>query len=403
VIPEPVKPDSVTPEPTNPQSVPSEPVKAEPVPAQPVTPPTPAPLSSQSPPRSAQTKRIFITGGSGCIGHYIAESLIDTSDHELFFLIRNPDKVQFDLEARPGVHIIHGDMNNIEDQAKLLKTIDIAILTANAWGGAREVFDVNVAKTHQLIKLLDPDRCQQILYFSTASILNRENKLLEQAKQIGTEYIRSKYNCYAQLTRSRLADKITVLFPTLVFGGSSTKPYSHISGGLAEVSKWIGLARFFKADASFHYLHGRDIAAVVRHLVDHPLAKDVQNELNDIPLKQVILGNPALTVNNAIRELCTYFGKTIFFQVNVSLGLANVLINLFRIQMAAWDRFCLEYRHFTYQNPVNPATFGLPVFCPTLSDIFLATGIKGKRIPPSAPVTAEPSPNSDVEKPDDLE
>lgn len=392
MIPEPVHPDSVTPEPVTPPAVQSEPAKADPIPPQPVNPPTPAPLSRQTPPRPAQTQRIFITGGSGCIGHYLAESLIETSDHELFFLIRNPDKIQFDCEARPGIHIIYGDMNTIDDQAQLLKTIDVAILTANAWGGAKEVFDVNVAKTHRLINLLDPDRCQQILYFSTASILDQENKLLEQAKQIGTEYIRSKYNCYTQLTRSPLADKITVLFPTLVFGGSSTKPYSHISGGLTEVSKWIGLARFFKADASFHYLHGRDIAAVVRHLVDHPLAKNVQDELNDIPLKQVILGNSALTVNNAIRELCTYFGQKIYFQITVSLGLANLLIKVFRIQMAAWDRFCLTYRHFTYQNPVNPATFGLPVFCPTLSDIFLATGIKGKRMPaPSQPDTRESS------------
>ncbi|MEA5417952.1 NAD(P)-dependent oxidoreductase [Spirulina sp. CCNP1310] len=329
---------------------------------------------SSPPPR----KRIFITGGSGCIGHYIAETLIDTSPHELFFLVRNPAKVQFDVEAREGVHLIHGDMHDIEHQGELLKTIDIAILTANAWGGTSEVFDVNIAKTIRLINLLDPKRCQQVLYFSTASILDHQNKLLEEAKQIGTDYIRSKYDCHSRLGRLELAPKITILFPTLVFGGSSTKPYSHISGGLAEVTKWIGLARFFKADASFHYLHGRDIATVVRYLVDNPLPYDVVNQLDDIYLKQLVLGNPPLTVNEALEEVCAYFGKKIYFQIPLSLWLANFFINVFGIQVAAWDRFCMKYRHFTYKNPVNPATFGLPVFCPTLADILLATGIRGK-------------------------
>jgi hypothetical protein len=46
--------------------------------------------------------------------------------------------------------------------------------------------------------------------------------------------------------------------------------------------------------------------------------------------------------------------------------------------MAAWDRFCLNYRHFTYQNPVNPETFGLPTYCPTFTDILKISGIPGK-------------------------
>ena len=32
-------------------------------------------------------KRIFITGASGCIGHYIAEKLIQNTEHELFFVL----------------------------------------------------------------------------------------------------------------------------------------------------------------------------------------------------------------------------------------------------------------------------------------------------------------------------
>ena len=42
-------------------------------------------------------QRIFITGASGCIGHYVLESLIDQSEHELFLLLRDPNKLQIDI------------------------------------------------------------------------------------------------------------------------------------------------------------------------------------------------------------------------------------------------------------------------------------------------------------------
>ncbi|NES67283.1 MAG: NAD(P)-dependent oxidoreductase, partial [Okeania sp. SIO2D1] len=62
-------------------------------------------------------------------------------------------------------------------------------------------------------------------------------------------------------------------------------------------------------------------------------------------------------------------------QFNLSPWLIEVIISVFKIQIAAWDRFCLEYRHFTYQNPVNPATFELPTFCPTVADILRTRNI----------------------------
>jgi nucleoside-diphosphate-sugar epimerase len=313
------------------------------------------------------TKRIFITGASGCIGHYIADALIQQTDDQLFLLVRDPSKLKFDNEARPDITILPGDLREIDRFSDLLKTMDSAVLTATAWGGTQETFDINVAKTVRLMEWLDPERCQQVLYFSTASILGHDNQVLKQAGQLGTDYIRSKYICHQQLSRLAIAPRITTLFPTLVFGGDAHKPYSHLSGGLAEVTKWIGLIRFLKADGSFHFLHGRDIAQVVLHLLENPPEIDQPREL--------VLGNPRLTVNEAIEEACTYLHRRSFVHLPLSPQLADLLIAAFRIQMAAWDRFCLTYRHFSYQNPVNPASFGLQPYCPTLTDLLKLSGI----------------------------
>ena len=317
---------------------------------------------------SLSPQRIFVTGASGCIGHYIIESLIEETDHELYLLVRNPDKLMIDTQIRPGVKILQGDLRDIERFSDLLATMDTAILAAACWGGLQEVFEINVEKTLQLINLLDPNHCQQVIYFSTESILNQNNELRKEAGEIGTDYIRSKYVCYQRLSELAIAPHITTLFPTFVFGGDKDKPTSHLFSGLAEVAKWVDAIRFFKADGSFHLIHARDIATVVRHLIDHPPAAGAPRDL--------VLGNPAMTANQAIEEACEYLGKRIFFRIPLSIGLANnVLIPLFRLQMAAWDRFCMDYRHFIHKDPVNPSTFGLTSYYPTLSDVLQGSGI----------------------------
>jgi nucleoside-diphosphate-sugar epimerase len=168
------------------------------------------------------------------------------------------------------------------------------------------------------------------------------------------------------------------LFPTLVLGGDANKPYSHLSSGIGDVVKWVDIIRWFKADGSFHFIHGRDIAQVVRYLIDHPPNHELVQEADAIASNRMVLGNRAMTANQAVEEVCAYLGKKIYFRLPLSLGLANLFIVLFRIQMAAWDRFCLNYRHFTYQNPVNPETFGLPPYCPTFTDVLKVSGIPEK-------------------------
>ncbi len=323
--------------------------------------------------------RILVTGASGCVGHYLSETLIQNTDHELFLFVRNPAKLQVDVNVRPGIHVVTADMMEIEKQAELLKTINVAVLTAAGWGG-QEAFDINYTKTHILFDLLDPQVCQQIIYFSTQSVLDRHNQLLPEAGKIGTDYIMSKYQCLDKLTQSKnapdgaqhIAAKITTVFPTLVFGGDDTKPYSFLSADLTNISKYAGLLQWFTADGSFHFVHGKDIAEVVRYLIAHP-------EIADKFDRRIVLGNKLVTADAGIKEICAYFGKKSPFQIPLSIAIANFFIKLFKIQMADWDRFCLDYRHFSATNPVSPATFGLVCYAPTITDVFRTRGlVRGK-------------------------
>lgn len=245
-------------------------------------------------------KRILVTGASGCVGHYLSEALIKETNHELYLLVRNPSKLQVDTQARPGITVLQGDMQEISFFADLLKTIDTAVLTATAWGGDN-TFKINVDKTLELMSLLDPDRCEQVIYFSTASVLGRDEQPLKEAGELGIDYVRSKYECLHKVPKLDIASKVTTVFPTLVLGGEADKPYSHVSSGVSEVTKYIDLIRFLQVDGSFHFIHGRDIATVVRYLIDNP-PKENQSQ-------KLVLGQAQLTANQAIEDVCAYLGK----------------------------------------------------------------------------------------------
>ncbi|HEY9907760.1 MAG TPA: NAD(P)-dependent oxidoreductase [Thermosynechococcaceae cyanobacterium] len=305
-------------------------------------------------------KRIFVTGASGCVGHYVVESLIQETTHELYLLVRNPEKLNVSLTARSGITVLQGDLREIEKFAELLKTIDTAVLIATAWGGA-DTFEINTRKMTQLIDLLDPEVCQQVIYFSTASILDRDNNLLKEAGEIGTDYIRSKYACFQALPSLSLYSRITTLFPTLLLGGDAHIPQSHVSSGVARLPDWSNALRFFSVDGCFHFIHSKDIAQIVRYLIDRPPAPGESRKL--------VLGNDRVEVDEAIEEICAYFRKRIYFRIPLTPKLTDFVLTRFRIKMEEWDRFSVRYRYFTHRTVVSPATLGLPTYCATFGDV----------------------------------
>jgi nucleoside-diphosphate-sugar epimerase len=311
--------------------------------------------------------RILVTGASGCVGHYVSETLINNTNHELFLVVRDPGKLQIDTTVRPGIQVIQCDMNDIGQLADLLKTINVPVMTAAGWGG-EAAMNVNYTKTHELLSLLDPQVCQQVIYFATESILNSKNELLPEAGSIGTDYIRSKHRCFSTLHELAVADRITTVFPTLVLGGDETKPYSFLSADLPQVIKYAGLLRWIKADGSFHFIHGKDIAEVVRYLIDHPEESAKYD-------RKVVMGNELVMVDKGIQEICGYLGKPVIFQVPISIGIINIIIKIFKVQMAEWDYFCLQNRHFKHDPIVNPRTFGMPSYAASISDVLSTRGI----------------------------
>lgn len=304
-------------------------------------------------------KKVFITGASGCVGHYLIEMLLEKTDFDLYLLVRDRRKLQIDLSDRPNVHIIEDSMQNIGNHQDLLRTMELVVSTAAGWGG-EEAFVVNRDKTIELFSSLDPQICERAIYFSTASILDSHNQIIPEAGEIGTDYIASKHACLETLENSIIRDRLITVFPTLVFGGAKNKPYSHLSRGLKDIFKYVPYARFFKTDGSFHFVHAIDIAQIVTHLLTAPSVA--------VSPARLVLGMQRLTVQDFIVQFCEFLNLKVGWQFELTPFLANAVIKLFRIQVAAWDRYCIAQRHFTY-DVVSPETFGLVSKYPRLANL----------------------------------
>ena len=208
--------------------------------------------------------------------------------------------------------------------------------------------------------MLDPQVCERAIYFSTASILDSHNQIIPEAGQIGTDYIASKHACLATLEGSSIRDRLISVFPTLVFGGAADKPYSHLSRGLKDILKYVPYVRFFKTNGSLHFVHAIDIAQIVTHLLTAPSVAPSPARL--------VLGMQRLTVQDLITQFCEHLNLKVGWQLELTPFLVDTVIKLFRIEVAAWDRFCIAQRDFTY-DVVSPETFGLASKYPRIANL----------------------------------
>ncbi len=288
-------------------------------------------------------KKIFVTGISGCIGHYLFDVLKNHQDHEFYFLVRNPDKLRFDPKAFPNANIIHDGLHNIEKYAPLLKETDYLIHLAAQWGGSKLNYDFTLS----LFNLLNPDRCEKVIYFSTASILGPDNRPSKDADRFGRLYIKSKYQFFKKLPELKIYSRVTTLFPTWVLGGDEGHPYSHASSGILKVRRWLWLLKFFTVDLSFHFIHARDISLIVDHLLK-----------NNLKEKEFILGNHAISADEFIRKTCRFFNQHAPFKIAIPLSLVKAFDFLGGGRLHSWDKYCLDRKHFVYDT-VNAASFGI--------------------------------------------
>tara|TARA_Y100001968_G_scaffold65977_1_gene56767 strand:- start:1039 stop:2040 length:1002 start_codon:yes stop_codon:yes gene_type:complete len=321
--------------------------------------------------------QILITGASGCVGQYITSWLLTNSDANLLLWVRNPEKITaFDID-QPRIKVIIGDLRQPSLFAEDISKVTRVIHTATAWGDPTRAYEVNVIAVEKLLNLLNSDNIEQIIYFSTASILRSNLTPLPEAFRYGTEYIQSKAKCFEALQKHPLSGKIIAIFPTLVFGGrldnKSLFPTSYLTEGLNQAAKWLWIARWFKAFSKFHFIHAADIAFVCGHLAttDHQFKRDDQSEIT-----KIVLGQEAISIDQAINILLKWRGLNRPPSLPLWTWLIELLVKILPIEITNWDRHSIRQRHFVHHPITNPESFGQKSYAKSLTEVLSDSGLK---------------------------
>lgn len=306
--------------------------------------------------------RILVTGATGCVGRYIVDELLAHRSHSLLLLAREPARLPAAVRWHPRVTVLHSALDGAATRcAEPLGAVDVAVMAAAEWGPDPDARAVNVTATMELARHLANSGCRHIVHFATASVLDHQHDPLPEAEALGTPYVRSKAECARMLRDGSLRIPLTLVYPTLVVGGGQRGiPRSHFSGLLEEVARRRHLVRFVQADGSFHAIHAADIARIIARLVE---------EEPNASVRELILGGPPVTVNEAVDALCQTLGVRRVRLVQLGPSLVRACIRLFNIQLAAWDRFCLDRGHFTHRQTIMPEDLGGRAVYPTFASL----------------------------------
>ena len=313
------------------------------------------------------TKKLLITGANGCVGQYLIDWFLNNSNFSIFLMVRDSNKLSDEIKSNKRIKLLICDIRESKKFHDEIKNINYLVHTATAWGDPKRAYEVNVKAFEDLILMLNKDCIERIIYFSTASILDKNTKLMREAMVYGTEYIQTKYLCYENLKKSEFSEITDVVFPTLVFGGTldnkSYFPVSYLTSGLKEAKKWLWIARFFKLDSKFHFIHAKDIAQICGYLISETYSGKSRG------FKKFVLGQKFITIDEALVTLLKKNQLKRYFSIRLSKGIIKIILKVLPIQTTNWDSFSIKKYDFDHKPITRPETFGLTSYAKTLKKV----------------------------------
>ncbi len=124
--------------------------------------------------------KIFLTGGSGFIGHWVVQELL-AQGHQLRLLIRNLSKIP-SLKTLPGVEIAEGTIYDQSVIEKALKGCDACVHIALGWGATpTTMLQKDTAVTVSMMAAAEAAGVKQFLYTSSTAAVGKFRRKMTEA------------------------------------------------------------------------------------------------------------------------------------------------------------------------------------------------------------------------------
>jgi len=116
--------------------------------------------------------KIFLTGGTGFIGHFVAKEFLE-KEYSLKILARNPKKIP-SLATHKNVEMIEADLLDSEAIKKGLEGCDACVHIALGWGETPLSMLANdTTATVQLLEFAENAGCKKFIYTSSTAALGK--------------------------------------------------------------------------------------------------------------------------------------------------------------------------------------------------------------------------------------
>jgi nucleoside-diphosphate-sugar epimerase len=224
---------------------------------------------------------VLVTGGTGFLGSYVVEDLIDAGHEVVAYDLSTDDRILAKLDVADDVTIRRGDVSEATDVIRAVKetgTTHIihlaALLTNTARDNPRAALEVNVAGTNNVLeaaRTLD-DQVERVAWASSAAVYapphNYDGEYVHESELVypDTLYGATKeYNEHQARVYHEDYDVSHVgLRPTVAYG-----PYRETGGSafLANIVEKPALEESFSVeygDQVIDWQHARDIAQAFR-------------------------------------------------------------------------------------------------------------------------------------------
>lgn len=283
---------------------------------------------------------VLVTGSTGALGRYLIDELLARQRHRVVLVVRDPTRLPPEIRQHPVVTVHASDVRDATRIVEALPRLDGAILMATSWGPDSDARQVNVEAAVALAVALRRQHATRLVWVGTASILDGDGSVLEAARLHGTPYIRSKVECRRQLFEL-WPSALTAVHPTLIVAGGHDRPPSHVARLIHEVDRRAWLAQWITAPGRLHMIHAADLARLLADALE-----SAPPERSD----EIVAGAPVTTVRELLDLFLERNRRRRLGAVGLSQAAILALVRWLRIELTAWDRFCLERGEFVYDD-----------------------------------------------------
>ncbi|MDR0307367.1 MAG: NAD(P)-dependent oxidoreductase [Chitinispirillales bacterium] len=116
--------------------------------------------------------KIFLTGGTGFIGHFAAKEFLDRG-HSLKILARNPNKIP-SLAAHKDIEMVKGGLQDLAGMKNILDGCEACVHAALGWGDTPAAMLANdTAVTVLLLETAVKNGCEKFIYTSSTAAFGK--------------------------------------------------------------------------------------------------------------------------------------------------------------------------------------------------------------------------------------